>query len=550
MGHMAFMSFAQEMLGATTEKEMKICIRDRYRAAVILSTPFELALQDLKVFSVRDLVTLSSDGVKGNPKVAACLRSMQKPYRLQLEALLSMVVSIEQKSNVFPGAGESNTGTLIRTTAITRDPNPPPPQMVGPLIDNPRLIQAPLVFDKKFQRGPFDPYGRPARMAGQLPSLVQHSASTRKFRLYGNSGSVMNEIGPDNAIAISVAESVRRQQEVKDQLANSGVYIHADVEEMYTALPPNLFEMTKKSQKEVKKVLEATEDESRDLLKDDTYKSLKRDDDITTSMWTFEPDKSLLKQPHADGHVRRRSQVDEQVQKGDTMESTAEEDVTSNKSAEVTFAEVDTAGSSAVGEGAGVGRDEAKQRRAAAMRAAASAQSTAPRPRSTAASRETTTRALAKKSGVSMTSFGETFDTDHAFDRPHVCKFEGCGQAFTRLYTLRLHEKSHLMFPDYHKFKQDPMLGYDIDRRQMEAEARERLMSLENLPLLREQELEQTALTSTSVLDNADTSNLAPPPKPLTAQEEKLRRHERRKQVQARMRQEREQQKLAMNHYT
>jgi hypothetical protein len=278
MGHLAFMSFAQEMLSAPTENEVKICIRDRYRAAVILSTPYELRLQDLKVFSVRDLVTLTSDGVKGCTKVADCLRSMPRPYRLQLEALLSMVVSIEQNSSVYPGAGESNTGTVIRTTAITKDPNPKPPQMVGPLLDNPRLIQAPLVFDNKFQRGPFDPYGRPARMEGQLPSLVQNSASTRKFRLYGNPGSVMNEIGPDNAIAISIAESVRRQQEVKDQLANSGVYIHADVEEMYTALPPSIFEMTKKSQKEVKKVLESTEDESRDLLKDDTYKSLKVSD--------------------------------------------------------------------------------------------------------------------------------------------------------------------------------------------------------------------------------------------------------------------------------
>ena len=74
-----------------------------------------------------------------------------------------------------------------------------------------------------------------------------------------------------------------------------------------------------------------------------------------------------------------------------------------------------------------------------------------------------------------MTSFGETFDTEHAFDRPHVCKFEGCGQAFTRLYTLKLHEKSHLMFPDYYKYKRDPMLGYDVDRQQMDAETRARL---------------------------------------------------------------------------
>lgn len=167
-----------------------------------------------------------------------------------------------------------------------------------------------------------------------------------------------------------------------------------------------------------------------------------------------------------------------------------------------------------------------------------------------AASRQEAIRTVAKKSGVKMTSFGETFDTDHAFDRPHVCKFEGCGQAFTRLYTLRLHEKSHLMFPDYHKYKQDPMLGYDIDRKQMEEETRQRLMSLENLPLLRDQELEYTTLTST--LDNSDnvTSRVSQPPKPLTAQEEKLRRHERRKQVQARMMQEKEQQKLSLNRYS
>jgi hypothetical protein len=146
-----------------------------------------------------------------------------------------------------------------------------------------------------------------------------------------------------------------------------------------------------------------------------------------------------------------------------------------------------------------------------------------------------------------MTSFGETFDTDHAFDRPHVCKFPSCGQAFTRLYTLKLHEKSHLMFPDYHKYKQDPMLGYDIDRKRMEEETRARLLSLENMPLLREQELQYSTLTSS--LDNGDTSHILPPPRPLTAQEVALQRAERRKQVQARVQREKEKLQLSLNHY-
>lgn len=155
----------------------------------------------------------------------------------------------------------------------------------------------------------------------------------------------------------------------------------------------------------------------------------------------------------------------------------------------------------------------------------------------------------AKKSGVSGTAFGDTFCTETAFDRPHVCRVEGCGQAFNRLYSLRLHEKSHLMFPDYHKYKRDPMMGWDEDREQMEAEKRRKLMGLEMLPLLREIELERTVMTgaATGTMTEAVTGTMTGA---VTGGGDKKQRQQRRKQVQALIQQEKELKKLALNHYT
>jgi hypothetical protein len=52
------------------------------------------------------------------------------------------------------------------------------------------------------------------------------------------------------------------------------------------------------------------------------------------------------------------------------------------------------------------------------------------------------------------------------------------------------------MFPEYHKFRHDPLLAFDADAENMVQEARQNLMTRENLPLLREIELERTLLMS------------------------------------------------------
>jgi len=48
-----------------------------------------------------------------------------------------------------------------------------------------------------------------------------------------------------------------------------------------------------------------------------------------------------------------------------------------------------------------------------------------------------------------------------AFKETHRCHFPGCGEVFSRLYTFKVHLKTHEMFPQYYSYKQQPQLYND-----------------------------------------------------------------------------------------
>ena len=51
--------------------------------------------------------------------------------------------------------------------------------------------------------------------------------------------------------------------------------------------------------------------------------------------------------------------------------------------------------------------------------------------------------------------------TRTVFHQTYVCEHPQCGQLFSRLYTYKVHLRTHQNFPDYFRFKRDPQLALD-----------------------------------------------------------------------------------------
>jgi len=68
------------------------------------------------------------------------------------------------------------------------------------------------------------------------------------------------------------------------------------------------------------------------------------------------------------------------------------------------------------------------------------------------------------------------------------CTHPKCNQVFSRLFTYKMHLKSHETFPQYHEFKQRPQLVLDMDRQQaVRAQADMHSQKLSLPPIIRSQ---------------------------------------------------------------
>jgi hypothetical protein len=78
--------------------------------------------------------------------------------------------------------------------------------------------------------------------------------------------------------------------------------------------------------------------------------------------------------------------------------------------------------------------------------------------------------------------------------RPYICHEPNCGAAFSRLYTLKIHQKSHNLFGNYHTYKRDPQLFLDMDTEEImvqKSKEFEKSYSLSDLVLQELNNLEQ-----------------------------------------------------------
>ena len=341
-GHDFFLSFVRylELLGTDpdltaeeVENEQREAIRERYRSALLLSTPFELRLKSSGVNTVSQLTRYD-------------LSTLDLPqlYRFQIESMLSTAIAasvgVKEAENV-------KTGKHL------------------PPVNNQIAFKVPLVYNNKFQRGPFDPFGVPPRV--EFPTSMS-------------------------------ADAIAKSKLKKKSMPN----------------------------KRVKK------------------KSSRNDIDapseLPVGLWTETGGESKT--------LGGKAQSSSDKPKGEIVLS-------------------DSVGDSKILS------DTVEKQDLSHCRSADSFLATLPPPR------------VARK-------MRDQFEHNGTFERPYKCSHRGCNEAFSRPYTLRMHEKSHMsVYKDYVKYRNDPQYVLDADKKTGKKEDLIRFEKATTLPDYVQKELEK-----------------------------------------------------------
>lgn len=133
---------------------LRNAIRDRYKTALLMATPFELHLKASGVTNVAQLIRYD-------------LGMLELPvlYRVQVESMLSTVVAKSMDAKELPNLSAAPEGEMSHH------------------MTNQIAFKVPLAYDSRFQRGPFDPYGKPPRLQSQAnTSLSSTSTVTHRSK--------------------------------------------------------------------------------------------------------------------------------------------------------------------------------------------------------------------------------------------------------------------------------------------------------------------------------------------------------------------------------
>ena len=338
MGHLAFKAHTKSLQFMATEDERREAIRKRFRAALLLATPFALRLKADGIQTVKDLMDRAEVVAKMN---------LPPQMHTQVESMLSTAVGAAVSAKQAPTIRDH-----CDTAATT--------------------FTVPMIYDNKFQRGPFDPYGKPPRFIA--PANLK-SNKDRKLKAQVTATLPAKQAG-------MAAED---EEDEDDELDNRGLWDKT----------------TKRNQHNL----------------------------------TIKNAQQLYSLQTANQHISQEEKDEEEAIRKEMARREAE-------------------GAMAVQEDeyALLEREAARNRDSTA----------------------------AKRARLLMHDFEARVRA--GFERPFKCRFEGCTQAFSRAYTLKIHEKSHKLFGNYHNWKRNPQLFLDKDKESMAQEAHELAESRTMLP--------------------------------------------------------------------
>ena len=305
----------------------------------------------------------------------------------------------------------------------------------------------PLMFDPRFQRSPFDPYGCPPRTLNLKALLKEEDARGQRL----------------------------------DKMAAAEKVGHLSEKPLSEDLPPGLWASIKHQETEGASNQESKKAE--ELYRYESSKVLDRlDETAYSSQYTTNTNSNATKKvkfgtmlcedPSEDENEYDGSDIEE---RGDSSRANSvEKETVINKESQVEASSQTSSQTSSV---------------------RFMSPATAPTITSSPERRNVSRGKLLEESVGSASSpalFPKPQWQSTAASSPAVykCSHVGCGQEFSRAYTLKVHEKSHELFPSYHNYKNTPMLNLDPDVSQMIAENRLRRQERTALPRIIMQDLE------------------------------------------------------------
>ena len=386
------------------ENSVRDATKTRYRAALIMSTPFCLKLKSMGIYTAKDLMNVNLDEL-----------GMPNALRGQLEALLSVVTLTSAKAK--PAFSYHNYEST-----------------------NNDIFTVPLLYDSRFQLGPLDPLGRPPRL-GKLEDVLnspikKHQNRNKKSRV---SFADDEEAGDDSGVQLAGdGGSLNLPGGIWN---NDGIY---KTEESVNSVPlPNANLFTFKAKESVSVSSKASVKSNPDW---DKYQAKIRS---KSTKYGYSSNTSVLNSSGTQRMSASTNDLAQGVPPPSTVQFTKSIDnVSSILNTNESVIDVPLS-----------------------------------------ANNKKKNSSQNKRPGSNATLYTTDFQAyvKNGFERPYVCS--KCNQAFSRAYTLKVHEKSHETFSNYHLFKSKPQLFLDDDKETLVMENMRKYIHDISLPPVIQQDL-------------------------------------------------------------
>lgn len=431
----------------------------RYRAALIMSTPFSLRLRAANIMNAQSLANINLNDL-----------NMPLPLMAQVEALLTVVTL---------------TAAKAKPTFSYHDYE----------ATNDEIFTVPLLYDPRFQLGPLDPYGRPPRL-GKLEDLKRSPLKPAKSAMKKSRGNPLSQsrggsvhfgTGNDGEGGGSDA-SMDSDEEAQMLAADGGVLDlpggiwsqgdnimspkpqtkpvygadgHELVDTSITGADGNNFVTIDNGDPELLvspgKMFGFQSSESHSHSHGHSHHEHNKNSDWEAYQ------KRMRSRKDTGANIRSHSRLPSRENTSGTASHAQSQTNSRVSSSHGTFNPNDSTAQLSVSDSlltGSVDMDTDVADAPLAKSQATTASSKRQRRGKHVKPVYKQSKRLESHAPLSATDF--TAYVKSGFERPFVCAH--CNQSFSRAYTLKIHEKSHETFKNYHKFKSEPQLFLDDDR--------------------------------------------------------------------------------------